>query len=106
MGRIRSDRFASSAGRGCCSVAHGPRRSLMGGEEIRMRRAIAIIIVAVVGTLAFAQTGPVDESRPAFGTLPPEVGGATGDPSAWYCPWVASGACLLYTSPSPRDRTR
>ena len=64
----------------------------MGGEEIRMRRAIAIIIVAVVGTLAFAQTGPIDESPPDFGTLPPEVGGATGDPSAWYCPWVASGA--------------
>jgi hypothetical protein len=57
-----------------------------------MRRVIAIVVVAIVGTFAFAQSAPIDESPPDLGTLPSEVGGATGDPSAWYCPWVAAGA--------------
>ncbi|MEA3502238.1 MAG: DUF5719 family protein [Actinomycetota bacterium] len=57
-----------------------------------MRRVIAGIIVAVVGALAFAQAGPIEVRPPDFGAPPPEVSGATGDPSAWYCPWVASGA--------------
>ncbi len=57
-----------------------------------MRRAVIVIVVGVLGALAFAQTGPVDVRPPEFGTLPPEVGTATGDPSAWYCPWVAAGA--------------
>jgi len=64
----------------------------MGREKIRMRRVIAIFVVAVVGTLAFTQIGPVPETPPDFESLPSEVGGATGDPSAWYCPWVAAGA--------------
>ena len=57
-----------------------------------MRRALVIIVVGVVGALAFAQSEPVDERSPAFGTLPTEAVAATGDPSAWYCPWVAAGA--------------
>lgn len=57
-----------------------------------MRRALAVLVATVLGALAFAQSEPVDVSPPPFGTLPPEVGAATGDPSAWYCPWVAAGA--------------
>ncbi len=57
-----------------------------------MRRALVIIVVGVVGALAFAQSEPADVRPPDFGTLPPEVGAATGDPSAWYCSWVTAGA--------------
>lgn len=57
-----------------------------------MRRVVAVIIVAVVGALALAQTGPVEVRSPDFGMPAPEAVGATGDPSAWYCPWVVSGA--------------
>ncbi len=57
-----------------------------------MRRAIAVIVVAVLGALALAQTGPARVGPPDFGVPPAETIGATGDPSAWYCPWVASGA--------------
>ena len=57
-----------------------------------MRRAVIVIVVGVLGALAFAQTGPVAVRPPEFGTLPLEVGTATGDPSAWYCPWVVAGA--------------
>ena len=57
-----------------------------------MRRAIAVIIVAAVGTFAVAQAEPVEVRPPDFGAPPAEAVGATGDPSAWYCPWVASGA--------------
>ncbi len=57
-----------------------------------MRRVLAIVVVAVVGALALAQTGPVDERPPDFGTLAPDSGAATGDPSAWYCSWAAAGA--------------
>jgi hypothetical protein len=64
----------------------------MGREEVRMRRVIAVVIVAVVGALALAQSGPAEVGRPDFGTPLPEAGAATGDPSAWYCPWVGAGA--------------
>jgi hypothetical protein len=57
-----------------------------------MRRIIAGIIVAVIGALALAQTEPIDVRPPDFGAPPAETIGATGDPSAWYCPWVVSGA--------------
>ena len=57
-----------------------------------MRRAAVVIVVGVLGALAFAQAGPVDVRRPDFGTVPPEAGAATGDPSAWYCPLVTAGA--------------
>ncbi len=57
-----------------------------------MRRAIVVIVVGLLGALAFAQTGPIDDRPPDFGTLPPDLGTATGDPSAWYCPWVEAGA--------------
>jgi hypothetical protein len=57
-----------------------------------MRRTIAVVIVAAVGALAFAQTEPVEDRPPEFGAPPAETIGATGDPTAWYCPWVASGA--------------
>lgn len=57
-----------------------------------MRRAAVVIVVGVIGALAFSQTGPIDVRPPEFGTLPPDVGTATGDPSAWYCPWVEAGA--------------
>jgi len=57
-----------------------------------MRRLLAVIIVVVLGAVALTQTGPIEESPPDFGTLPSDIGGATGSPSAWYCPWVAAGA--------------
>ena len=57
-----------------------------------MRRAAVVVVVGFIGALAFSQTGPIDVRPPDFGTLPPEVGTATGDPSAWYCPWVDAGA--------------
>lgn len=57
-----------------------------------MRRMIAGIIVVALGALAFTQTEPVDVRPPDFGAPPAEAIGATGDPSAWYCPWVISGA--------------
>lgn len=57
-----------------------------------MRRIVAVVIVAAVGALALAQTEPVDVRPPDFGAPTGEVIGATGDPSAWYCPWVVSGA--------------
>lgn len=57
-----------------------------------MRRAAVVIVAGLLGALAFAQAGPVDVRRPGFGTVPSEAGAATGDPSAWYCPWVAAGA--------------
>jgi len=57
-----------------------------------MRRAAVVIVVGVLGMLAFAQASPVAVGPPSFGTVPDDVGTATGDPSAWYCPWVAAGA--------------
>jgi len=57
-----------------------------------MRRVAVVIVVGVLGMLAFAQTAPVAFSPPSFGTVSDDVGAATGDPSAWYCPWVAAGA--------------
>ena len=57
-----------------------------------MRRIVAVVIVAAVGALALAQTEPIDVRPPEFGAPPAETIGATGDPSAWYCPWVAAGA--------------
>lgn len=57
-----------------------------------MRRIVAVIAVAAIGVLAFAQTEPVDVRAPDFGAPPAEAIGATGDPTAWYCPWVVSGA--------------
>ncbi len=57
-----------------------------------MRRVIAVVIVAVAGALALTQSAPIEVRPPDFGAPPPDVGGATGDASAWYCPWVASGA--------------
>ncbi len=57
-----------------------------------MRRILAGIIVAAIGALALAQTEPVGVRPPDFGAPPAETIGATGDPSAWYCPWVVSGA--------------
>ena len=64
----------------------------VGREEIRMGRAAVVIVVGVLGMLAFAQASPVAVGPPSFGTVPDDVGTATGDPSAWYCPWVAAGA--------------
>jgi len=57
-----------------------------------MRRAVVVIVIGLLGALAFAQTGPIDDRPPDFGALPPDLGTATGDPSAWYCPWVEAGA--------------
>ena len=57
-----------------------------------MRRAAVVIVVGVLGMLAFAQTEPVADGPPAFGTVPSDVGAATGDPSAWYCSWIVAGA--------------
>jgi len=57
-----------------------------------MRRILAGIAVAAIGALALAQTERVDVRPPDFGAPPAETIGASGDPSAWYCPWVISGA--------------
>jgi hypothetical protein len=57
-----------------------------------MRRVAVVIVVGVLGLLAFAQTAPIAFNPPSFGTVPDDVGAATGDPSAWYCPWAAAGA--------------
>ena len=57
-----------------------------------MRRAAVVIVVGVLGMLAFTQTAPIDPRPPNFGTVPSDVGTASGDPSTWYCPWVAAGA--------------
>lgn len=59
-----------------------------------MRRVAVAIVVGVIGALAFAQTGPIDVRPPDFGAPPSDLGTATGDPSAWYCPWVEAGALL------------
>ena len=57
-----------------------------------MRRAAVVVVVGILGMLAFTQTAPVAFSPPSFGTVPDDAGAATGDPSAWYCPWAAAGA--------------
>lgn len=57
-----------------------------------MRRAAVVIVVGILGMLAFVQTAPVALNTPSFGTVPDDAGTATGDPSAWYCPWAAAGA--------------
>ena len=57
-----------------------------------MRLVIAAVVVAVVGAFAIVQTEPVADRPPDFGAPPAETIGASGDPSAWYCPWVVSGA--------------
>ncbi|MEN8234700.1 MAG: DUF5719 family protein [Actinomycetota bacterium] len=57
-----------------------------------MRRAIAVIIAVVVGVLAVSQVPPVEDRPPDFEIPLSEIDGATGDPSAWYCPWAAAGA--------------
>ncbi len=46
----------------------------MGREEIRMRRVAVVIVVGVLGMLAFAQTAPVAFSPPSFGTVSDDVG--------------------------------
>lgn len=58
-----------------------------------MRQLVAIAVIGVLGALAILQTPPPDQSGPALGFAPTvDPGGAVGDESAWYCPWVASGA--------------
>jgi len=58
-----------------------------------MRRAIAVAAIAVLAGIAFVQAAPSAPQGPGLGfPAPVEVGGAVGDESVWYCPWVASGA--------------
>ncbi|MEN8113743.1 MAG: DUF5719 family protein [Actinomycetota bacterium] len=57
-----------------------------------MRRALAIIVAAVVGLLAVSQIPPADVRAPDFEIPVSGIDGATGDPSAWYCSWAAAGA--------------
>jgi hypothetical protein len=57
-----------------------------------MRRAVAVIVAVVVGVLAVSQVEPSAPAAPEFDTPTLELEGATGDPSAWYCPWAAAGA--------------
>ena len=57
-----------------------------------MRRILAVIVVTAVGAVALTQTEPIDDRPPDFGAPPAELIGASGDASAWYCPWVVSGA--------------
>ena len=58
-----------------------------------MRRIAAVVIIAVLAALALMQPEPVAPQGPGIGfPVPVDPGGAVGDESVWYCPWVASGA--------------
>ena len=49
-----------------------------------MRRAAVVIVVGVLGMLAFSQTAPVAVGPPNFGTTSADVVAATRDTRAWY----------------------
>jgi len=58
-----------------------------------MRRAAAVVIIAVLAALALFQTEPTAPQGPGLGfPVPADPVGAVGDETAWYCPWVDSGA--------------
>ncbi|GMQ86578.1 MAG: hypothetical protein BMS9Abin07_2162 [Acidimicrobiia bacterium] len=58
-----------------------------------MRGLLAIVVAVSLGALALIQVEPAapDGSSPGF-AVPTDPGGAIGDQSVWYCPWVESGA--------------
>ena len=58
-----------------------------------MRRILAIIAAVTLGALAWIQVEPSAPNEPGLGfSVPIDPGGAIGDQSVWYCPWVESGA--------------
>lgn len=58
-----------------------------------MRRIAAIVVIALLAGVAFVQTAPPSEEGPGLGfPAPADPVGAVGDETAWYCPWVESGA--------------
>lgn len=58
-----------------------------------MRRIAAVAVVAALVALAFIQAEPAEPDTPGLGfPVPVDPGGAVGEDSVWYCPWVASGA--------------
>jgi hypothetical protein len=58
-----------------------------------MRRVGAIAIIALLAAVALMQTEPTEPVGPGIGfPAPADPVGAVGDETAWYCPWVDSGA--------------
>lgn len=58
-----------------------------------MRRLAAITIIGVLAGLAWLQAEPPIPGGLGIGfPAPADPVGAVGDETAWYCPWVASGA--------------
>jgi Family of unknown function (DUF5719) len=58
-----------------------------------MRRAAAIVIIAGLAVLAWVQAAPPSPAGPGIGfPAAVDAGVAAGEESAWYCPWVESGA--------------
>lgn len=58
-----------------------------------MRRIAAVVVIALLAGAAYVQAAPPEPEGPgvAFPT-PTDPVGAVGDETAWYCPWVESGA--------------
>jgi hypothetical protein len=64
----------------------------MVGEEVGLRRLLALVAVVALTLLAASQAAPAPREEPAFGgTQPPEPEGAVSKSSVWYCSWVDSG---------------
>ncbi len=58
-----------------------------------MRRILAITAAVTLGALAWIQVEPSAPNEAGLGfSVPIDPGGAVGDQSVWYCPWVESGA--------------
>jgi Family of unknown function (DUF5719) len=57
-----------------------------------MRRIAAVAVIAALAVLAFMQPKPAPDTAGLGFEVPVDPGGAVGEESVWYCPWVASGA--------------
>ena len=76
------------------------------GDWSRMRMWLLAIGIAILGSAALHASGQIDLGKsiyrtPTFTWLSYLVGGAT-----FGVGMVLASGCLLYPSPSPRDRTR
>ena len=70
------------------------------GGKMKYLKIIAFTLTSLFfSKLAFAETAP------GFGSWDDVLSAADGGQVNVYM-WGGSDACLLYTSPSPRDRTR